>query len=153
MALGAPPSLLQTTPDDDLADNVAFLGYQWSQSIRQGLCADCHAHVTGTLDHGGLQPEHHHYRADCQHCGYQHGVPLGLYLLTHPTVTRFHHDHDIDPRTTPWWTLHWTKPGTETVHQTDPRELEVTIELDDETLTLTIDDDGDIVDAQRPPTE
>ncbi|MFC6953911.1 DUF7351 domain-containing protein [Halorubellus litoreus] len=153
MALSAPPSLLQTTPDDELADNIAFLGYQWSQSIRQGVCTDCHAHVTGHVDHGGLQPDHHHYRADCKRCGYQHGVPLGLHLLTHPTVTHFHHNHDIDPRTTPWWTLHWTTPGTETTLQTDPIELEVAIELDDETLTLTIDHDGTITDTQRTRSE
>ena len=153
MALSAPPSLLQTTPDDELADNVAFLGYQWSQSIRKGVCTDCHAHVTGTLDHGGLQPDHHHYRAHCHRCGYQHGVPLGLHLLTHPTVAHFHHDHGIDPRTTPWWTLDWTTPGTETTLQTDPLELEVAIDLDDETLTPTVDEAGDIVDTQRTRTE
>jgi hypothetical protein len=153
MALGAPPSLLETTPREDIVEQVAFLSYHWSESTRQGICADCHGRVTGELEHGGLQPDHYHYLAHCHRCGYQHGVPLGLYLLAHPTVTHFHHDHGIDARTTPWWTLDWTTPGTETVVQTDPLRLRVDVRCEDETLALTIDEHGDIVGSERTRTE
>jgi hypothetical protein len=153
MALGAPPSLLETHPDSEVVDQIAFLGYQWSEATRQGVCTDCHGHLTGELEHGGLQPDHHHYLAHCHRCGYQHGVPLGCYLLSHPTVTHFYHDHGIDARTTPWWTLDWTTPGIETTLQTDPLHIQVDIHCDHDTLTLTVDADGTVIDTERTQRE
>ena len=152
MALSAPPSLLETHPESEVVDKIAFLTHQWSETTRQGICADCHGRLTGHLEHGGSQPDHYHYLAHCHRCGYQHGVPLGLHCLTHPTVTHFYHDHGIDARTTPWWTLDWTTPGTETTHQTDPLELQVDVHCDNETLTLTIDDHGTTTNTTRTTT-
>jgi len=153
MPLSAPPSLLETHSETDVVDKIALLEYQWSETTRQGVCTDCHGRLTGHIEHGGLQPDHYHYHAHCQRCGYQHGVPLGLHCLTHPTVARFHHDHDVDPRTTPWWTLDWTKPGTETTLQTDPLRIQIDITIDKETLTLTIDEQGTITDTTRTTTQ
>lgn len=150
MGLPAAPALLDLHPETDIVEQVAFLGTQWSALTRRGICSECQGRVEGELEFGGFQPDHYHYHADCQHCGYQHAIPLGLYLLSHPTVWHFYHTHGVDIRTRPFWTLEWCTPGSETVLSTDPLRLAVDISQGDETLRLEIERDGTVVSADHP---
>jgi hypothetical protein len=152
MALSASPRLLAGHPDDDrdaLFERVAFADHRWAESTRRGVCSECRGHVAGRIERGGVQPDHYHYRGRCRGCGFQHGVPLGLFLASHPSVVAFCHDHGVDVRTTPFWTLAWCRPGTETVCSEDPFRVRVDVALDGDCLSLTVAEDGTVVETTR----
>ena len=149
MALAASPSLLDTTPEDEVVDRIAFVGYQWSASTRQGVCSECRGHVDGRIEYGGVQPDHYHYRGQCDGCGFQHAIPVGSFLRSHPAVRGFYREHGIDVRTTPFWTLDFCTPGSETVRSTDPLRLCVDVTHDAACLSLTLTEDGSVVETTR----
>ncbi|MFC3476973.1 winged helix-turn-helix domain-containing protein [Halobacterium litoreum] len=149
LALYVPPSFLRSQPRDAVAERAAFLENRWGSLTREGVCSECSGRVEGGLRLWDGDPEHWVYHGDCHHCGFQHVLPVGLFLLGHPDVLAFHFDHGVDVRTVPFWTLDFCEPGTETVVSTDPLRVRVDVEAGDETLSLTVDSDGDVIDAER----
>jgi hypothetical protein len=147
MGLWASPALLDSHTDEEIIAKVAFLGNQWAAKTRRGICSDCQGPVDGHIEYGGTQADHYHYLAQCDHCDSRHGIPLGLYVLGHPTVWAFYDDHDIDIRTTPFWTVSFARPGSETILSEEPLRLRVEITHDDDSLSLAIAEDGSI---ERP---
>jgi hypothetical protein len=145
MGLWASPALLDSQSDDDVIGKIAFLGNQWAARSRRGICSECQGRVDGEIEYGGSQPDHYHYHAVCDHCGSHHAIPLGLYLVSHPTVWEFYHQHGVDIRTTPFWTLDFATPGSETVLSDDPLRLCVDVTCDDEIHRLEVTRDGSIV--------
>jgi hypothetical protein len=149
VALSVPPSLLDSNSDDDVIEQIAFLENRWGALTRQGICSECQGFVDGEIEFGGAQREHYHYHGRCHRCGFHHGIPVGLFLVSHPAVSNFYYEHDVDIRTTPFWTLEFCTPGTETVLSTDPLRLCVDVIHNGETLSLTLDRDGAVVSTER----
>lgn len=148
--LSVPPSVLDSHPDDAVVEQVAVLQNQWSALTRQGICADCYGHVDGDIQYGGAREDHYHYHGECHRCGFHHGVPVGLFVLGHPTVRAFYHERGVDIRTTPFWTLDFCEPGSETVLSTDPLRLRIDVTHDDDELPVTLDRDGTVVSTDYP---
>jgi len=150
-----PPSLLDSNPDEDLVERIAFLENRWDTLTREEICAECHGRVDGRIETGGRAADGYHYHGHCRRCGFQHGLPIGLLLVGHPAVIAFYHDRGIDVRTTPFWTLDFCAPGAETVVSTDPLRLRVDVDEDGDTLSLTLDREGAVVWTERsgPGTE
>lgn len=149
MGLWASPALLVSQPEDEVEELIAFLGNQWGAMIRRGICSECQGRVDGQIEYGGHQPDHYHYHAECHRCGSQHAIPLGLYLISHPTVRDFYDDHDVDIRGTPFWTLDFATPGRDSVISTDPLRLRIDITHADDSLQLEISRDGSLVSTDR----
>lgn len=147
--LSIPPSLLDAWPAESVVEKIAFEEQHWGALTRRGICSECRGRVVGEVEFGGREPEHYHYHGRCQRCGFQHGIPVGLYLLGHPAVIAFYHDHGLDVRTVPFWTLEWCEPGSETVVSTEPLRLRVDVTEEGETLSLTVDGDGQVVSTER----
>ncbi|MFD1644292.1 DUF7351 domain-containing protein [Haloarchaeobius litoreus] len=90
-------------------------------------------------------------RYDCERCGSGWFTDVGLALLSHPAVVAFHYDHGIDTRETRLWELEWVSADASTVVGRDPLRVAVSVTLDDETLTLTVDDGLSVLDEERTP--
>ena len=144
LPLSAPPSLLDSHPEEDVIERIAFVEHQWVALTRQGICSECHGYVDGEIENGA-HPAHYHYHGHCHRCGFQHGIPVGTFLLSHPTVVDFYREHDVDVRTTPFWTLEFCTPGNETVVSTDPFRLRVDVNEAGETVSLTVNREGSVV--------
>lgn len=87
-------------------------------------------------------------RTECQECGQRHHGVVGPYLLDHPAVIGFLYDAGIDIRESYLWELDWLfEPHAKPISE-DPLRLEVTIEAEGETLTLTVDDSLQVVDHE-----
>lgn len=144
MGLWASPALLASQPNETIIEKVAFLGNQWGAMTRRGICSECQGRVEGEIEYGGSQPDHYHYHANCLHCGSRHGIPLGLYLISHPLVWEFYDEHGVDVRTIPFWTLDFATPGSESVVSTEPLRLQVEITLHENCLRVDISQDGSV---------
>jgi len=66
-------------------------------------------------------------------------VPVTAALLVHPGMVAFYHDHDIDARRRPLWPPEFYG-GVDVGYSTDPVRIEVTLELDGDELTATLDE-------------
>lgn len=64
-----------------------------------------------------------------------------MYLLSHPGVVTFHHDHDIDLNETPVWELPWLREEETMVFSQEPWRVRIGIELDGDRLELEVEDD------------
>ncbi|WP_135819681.1 DUF7351 domain-containing protein [Halostella litorea] len=149
VGLSVPPGLLESHPEAAIAERVTFLESRWGELTRRGICSECGGRVEGRIEYGGVGPDHYHYRGECDRCGFVHGIPVGLFLVGHPAVIGFHHDHGVDVRTVPFWTLDFCVPGSETVASEDPLRLRVETERAGETLSLTLDRSGEVVSTER----
>lgn len=149
MGLSVSPSLLDSHPKEDVIERIAFMENQWGALTRRGICSECQGYVSGRIEFGGIQPDHYLYHGHCHHCGFQHGIPLGLFLISHPTVSNFYYEQGIDTRSTPFWTLDFCTPGNETAVSTDPLRLQGEITHGGETLSLTVSGDGSIISSNR----
>lgn len=84
---------------------------------------------------------------DCERCSFYSFIPVGVVLLTRPSVTGQLYDASIDVRETPLWDLGFVvDPDAVTVQETDPMSVEVTIPDADESLVFTIDDSFNVID-------
>ncbi|WP_423746132.1 hypothetical protein V5735_17915 (plasmid) [Haladaptatus sp. SPP-AMP-3] len=146
--LSIPPSLLESHPEGseaEIVERIAFLENQWGSLTRRGICSECQGYVEGRIETIPEDPDHYHYHGRCRRCGFHHGIPVGMFLASHPAVTSFYYERGVDVLTTPFWTLEFCAPGRETVLSTDPLRLGVDANLDGETLSLTLNRDGTVV--------
>lgn len=87
----------------------------------------------------------------CRRCGVEATIGPDLVLLDHPVVGGFFHDHGVDVRTEPIWSLGIGNPGRSTILERDPFRASVHFTVEDERLTVTIDDELAVVDTSRSP--
>ncbi|GAA0456975.1 ArsR family transcriptional regulator [Halococcus dombrowskii] len=119
---------------------------------KDGVCPECSGRMTTTIsDEGecclgvGLRADH-----VCEQCDHSLCSAIGLSLLDRSPVVAFHRDHDVDLGATPYWKLDWcVSDDLTTVRSTDPWELELAIDLDDERLHATLDGDLSLVETRR----
>jgi hypothetical protein len=149
--LSVSPSLLADHPEEGVVERVAFLENRYGSYLRRGICPECQGRVDVELAYGGARVEQYHYRGECDRCGFLHGVPVGMYVLDHPAVVAFYHDHGVDVRTEPFWTLDFCVPGAETVLSEDPTRLQVEAECEGERLSVTLTADGTVEATECSP--
>jgi DNA-binding HxlR family transcriptional regulator/DNA-directed RNA polymerase subunit RPC12/RpoP len=126
-------------------------------TAKLGFCEYCGGHMdpslvrTEDIDSDGAD-EHGteamvHY--ECDRCDFRFNGVLGFALLAHPAVISFHREHGIDVHEEPFWTFDWLDLDGATVTNGDPLRAETSITLDDETLTLVVDESLDVVETRR----
>lgn len=102
--------------------------------LTDGRCEACDQRFSVTL----------HVR--CTNCITEGEVAFGTYLLGAPDLMAFMIDHGIDPLRPDGFHV---SALDETILSTDPFEGRFTFTADDDTLTLTVDDDLSVVDITR----
>lgn len=119
---------------------------------KDGVCHECNGRVDTRLERDGdcclgsqIRAEH-----TCRQCGYSLCSAIGLGLLDQSPVVAFYDDHGIDLATTPYWQLEWcVSDHPVNVISDDPWEIEVTITLDTDRLTLLLDETLAVLETTR----
>ncbi|WP_435076687.1 winged helix-turn-helix domain-containing protein [Halococcus sp. AFM35] len=119
---------------------------------KDGVCPECSGRMNTTISREGECCLGVGLRADhvCEQCSHSLCSAIGLSLLDRSPVVAFHRDHGIDLGATPYWQLDWcVSDDHTTVCSTDPWELELAIDLDDERLRATLDGGLSLVETRR----
>jgi hypothetical protein len=102
------------------------------------------------------ESDHHlHYPAvsDCRDCGTEIATTVGLRLLVDPVVVAFLHDHGVDVDDRPFWQFEFgIDDGDVSVVSEDPFRVVVPIARENETLRVTVDESGRVVETTRTTT-
>lgn len=155
-APAVPPAVLEEWP----AEAAPAAAGRWlkrkSLSAKLGICPNC----DGRLDRRLCLPDdpaapdwfEGHVSAatrvaDCRRCGHWWHAIAEIAILGEPAVVAFHHQHGIDVVETPTWELDWLEHGLATVATEDPLRVAVTVTLEGETRTFTVDRDLSVVDV------
>jgi len=158
--LEVPPGALYDCTPEEAVDVAHRWGLRQQRLAELGFCPRC----DGRMDHQVIDAESDDspvwlvesrfeafVRYQCERCGEGWFSDVGLALMSHPAVVAFHYDHGIDTRETPLWELEWVSADATTVADRDPLRVAVSVTLDDETLTLTVDDELTVLDEGRTP--
>jgi hypothetical protein len=143
----APPSTVEGAEREDLLDRIDRYNRDRILSFRGGVCPIC---VNG-MDQELLPGEEvwsegsedldvfvHH---DCDYCGNQHYLSVGMALLHEPHVVSFFHERGVDVTAVRHWefefvmTDHYT-----TVRSREPWEVALEITCEGDTLELVVDE-------------
>ncbi|HET7323171.1 MAG TPA: ArsR family transcriptional regulator [Halococcus sp.] len=90
----------------------------------------------------------------CAQCRHALRSTVGLSLLDHSDVVAFHREHGVSLCETPYWEFAWCVDDEYTsIRSTEPWEIEVTIPLGGERLSLTLDGDLTVTGIERTAHE
>lgn len=161
--LSLPPSGYAGRDGEELATAVDAHHRNRIESFADGVCPECAGTVESTVEPAAEDPVdtvgdgEGDRKADangplqatfaCETCGTDLSCPVALATLDHPAVVAFYHDHGEDIGERPLWNV-----GTEWregVVSTDPLCVAVSTRVDDEVLTLYVDDDASVVGHRR----
>jgi DNA-binding transcriptional ArsR family regulator len=156
-----PPAGLQGRTADEVYRAAAVRGYLQGVSIVNDICPVCSAPFERSFD---VCNDHQH-EADfceacdrrwpvlifnrCTNCTIEGGIRLRTYVLTSTEVLAFLTTHGINPlapSTEPWTEL---DVYDETVGSTEPFEARVTISIDGEAISVSVDDELSVFDVTR----
>lgn len=157
-ALHLPPAgVLRRTADDAL--KTAFIwGYAEWLVAAHDVCPRCSAVVERSID---VCADHDPGQTFCDDCGEQHAIQFetrctncrfalssiaSMHLVGAVEVLDFITDHGVNAISDPW---DWGWEYEEDVLSTDPLRARITFEIDDEALTLTVDEELSVLDATR----
>lgn len=90
---------------------------------------------------------------ECTRCGDEIRASPGALLLDEPAVVSAYHDHGIDLRDRPVWTLPWLGRDSLEVLSTDPPRVEITIDIEGDRLRATIEADGTVSAIEHDPDD
>jgi hypothetical protein len=145
--LGHPQAVAERSTEA-AARTLALLNTQAIELGVSGICPVCHGRTEGGIER---TEEGCRYRAPCSDCGNQFMTTVGDCVATHPEVVSFLADRGIDARREATWTLPFRLRDTETVVSDDPLRVRVTVGREfDESLELTLDRSGAVVEVDRP---
>lgn len=112
-----------------------------------GLCPVCH----GPLQWGDerlradeLDPAFPHFATRCGRCGAGVELPVVVALLAHPAVGAFYHDRGVAVHREPIWSTAFYE-GVTVANGADSGTVAVSIELEGDVLTGTLDDELTVV--------
>lgn len=145
-----PPITVATIDPERLPQVFSRYLLTLTHQLSRGFCTLCHGHVESTLT--GLSAEESvtyrsilDVRFECQECGTWRNLNIGGVVMDHPAVISFLFDAGIDLRDMYIWeAIPLLDPDT-TIETEDPLRLNLTIQIDENTLELTIDESGSVV--------
>lgn len=156
--MSLPPAGVHDRTPTELLQAAELWTVASAQLIARGVCSRCSA----TIDHSvRVCDDHDATDGHCEECDQQFAVnfqwdctnciiggesSISVYLMGNTDLIAFMTDHGVDP----------LAPGAfpfsaleETVVSTDPFEARFTFTADEESITLTVDDDLSVVDGRR----
>lgn len=122
-----------------------------AELARQRICPICY----DEMRHEHIQADpaedarfSYRFRAVCVGCGMWYAGPIGIFLYREPAVVSFYHEHGINIFETPFWTLDLSYADPEILDE-EPLRLSLSVECDGERLTLTLDEQLQLLDSER----
>lgn len=123
------------------------------ERIVAGFCHNCAGRMRGELqDTRDDEDETDDVRVEwlCDRCGELAMASPRRPLLHHPAVIGFAYDHGVDLTRTPSWRTGLSRATTDVdVVSEDPLRAAVTVTLDGDTCTATLDPDGTVASVER----
>ncbi|QSG06514.1 winged helix-turn-helix domain-containing protein [Halapricum desulfuricans] len=140
IAYPAPPGILRGRDREELPAVFSRYARHVLGQITDGFCPFCLGPTEVELDIPeveGIGANH-----QCQHCGLEMTMSTGISLLQVPEVVAFAREHGLDVQETPLWAQDPIFGGDERLvdDESDPAALEFVITIDDESLTIRLDD-------------
>lgn len=158
-ALHLPPAGTQGRDASEILRAAFIWGYAEWLVAAHDVCPRCSAVVDRTV----FVCEDHESDGFCTTCGRQNAVSfetrctncrfslssiVSMHLAASSELLDFVTDHGVNPVCDPW---DWGWEYDEDIVATDPLEARFSFTMDDETLTLTVNDELEIVNASREP--
>lgn len=160
--LQLPPAGVHGRMPEELLSSAFIWTYGEFSTASRGVCPRCSAPVEDSLllcdthdASDGLCEECGRrygvaFRTQCTNCIFNYSAVFGVRLLANPDLQSFHLDHGLDHG----------NPSSERLRQllavydeevidTDPFEARFTFTIDDDALTLTVDEEFTVVDVYR----
>lgn len=154
LASGVPAGVLQGRSLEAATDVAVTIQDHVKNAATRGFCPVCYGDVEIRVDRS--TPDDVVTDADvalhgtCDRCGNLFLVPVVKKVLSHPAVVALYHEHGIDPRERYREGFEPTGQSEPTsVVSEDPFRVEVTIEVDEDRLVLTVDESGTVIDTER----
>ena len=119
---------------------------------RDGVCPKCSGQMQTQIARGGDCCLETNLRAEytCKQCQHTLCSPIGLVLLDNSAVVAFYRDHGLDLGATPYWRLDWcVSDDYTTVRATNPWRLGVSIVHNNDTLSVTLDENLEVIETNR----
>lgn len=133
-----PPGSVDERGLEALVELATMRTHQNLEMAVEGTCPLCNARLEWSAG-PPFDSEFAHFVNQCSRCGAMIEVPVVAALLTHPTVIGFYDDHGIDARRRPLWAPEFYN-GVAVGVRTDPVRIDVSVELEGDGLTATLDE-------------
>lgn len=145
----APPGILRGRDREELPTVFSRYARHILGQITDGFCPFCLGPTEVELDIEEVDGIGANHR--CQHCGLEMTMSTGISLLQIPEVFEFARAHGLDLRETPLWAQDLIIDGDERLIEngSDPAALEFVITIDDESLTVRLDDQLNAIETTR----
>jgi ribosomal protein S27E len=144
--LNAPPVLATNTDAENLPQLFSRLVLTRFQRMARGFCPLCGGHTGRSLLRDIDAPDDFDtplpwLELRCLACDHHVAQPVGALALDHPAVIGFLFENGFDIRTTPLWEFDWLTDEHATVTSEEPLRVEITIDLGDAGMYLTLDEE------------
>lgn len=153
-----PAAVLADWPREAIPSVVGRYVRRWEVSGAHGFCPNCDGRVDRRLCLPDDEAAPSWFAGedadavvvtDCRRCGESWHAAVPIAALAEPAVVAFHHQHDVDLRERPWWTLASLEFGVATVEETDPLRVAVPMSLADDRRTFVFDAEVELVEERR----
>ncbi|MFC3478784.1 winged helix-turn-helix domain-containing protein [Halobacterium litoreum] len=133
--------------DATIEDIVAFVVGDIQRDVEalvDGVCPMCSGRVvTGPIERG--EAAHLNVELDCENCWMSTRLPVGVAALRHPAVVALFYDHGVDVRDRFLTDFEFVGAREDAkIVVEDPVEVELTVSVGGDAVTLRIDDDLDV---------
>ncbi|EJN60875.1 DUF7351 domain-containing protein [Halogranum rubrum] len=116
----------------------------------RGVCPYCSGRMTTRVERESDHHLTHPAVSTCCDCGAEIATAVGLRLLADPDVVAFLADHGVGVDDRPFWQFDFClDDGDVDVVAEDPFRVSVPIEQREETLRVTVDERGEVVETTR----
>ncbi|MFB6206061.1 MAG: ArsR family transcriptional regulator [Haloglomus sp.] len=153
--LSAPPVLAAHHDPEELPAVFERLLRTQTTVMTQGFCPVCGGPIESTpvvfldrehgFDFDDPRAARNNILQRCHACGNESYSVIGTAVLHHPAVVSFLYDHGVAVHETPLWEHDWLSDDHAAVRSESPPRVRVTVEADDATMSVTLDDDCDVV--------
>ncbi|WP_227132053.1 ArsR/SmtB family transcription factor [Halorubellus salinus] len=146
-----PPASATNRSMSELVDFATRTVYSMFDLLAGGICTECYGRVDREIravPDGELVD--YVYRTACERCGFVTTSAAAAAVLREPAFVSFCHDQGVDVDAHLPWTLPGMTDGggVERV-SADPPRYELRVERDDDALSMTLDGEGEVLDATR----
>lgn len=123
-----------------------------AQLADMGVCPFCEELINWEVKHleGGDTPVE--YEAVCNRYGGLLQNTAGGFVIFHPAVVSFYYRRDVDIYRIPWQFMA-SHLGTATVVDHEPTRVEIGISIDEDDLTLVLDESATVVNVMQNDSE
>jgi hypothetical protein len=156
-----PPGALAGVDREEIPGLIDRWSRRLLASLDLGICEYCDGHVEGTVCLPGEEAAPEWFDEakatqdvrlayNCRRCGFSTHAVLPVVALTRPALAAFYHEHGINLRNRPDWTLDLLADPGVTVTQETPLRVELSVTLDDETRVFVFDREAELVEERTP---